>query len=61
MTDLGLFDRQRILEDISSTQELIDRLTYLISVETNPTKKATMMSTVASLRTTLATLNGYLA
>lgn len=61
MTDLGPFDRQRILEDIRSTQELIDRLAYLISVETNPTKKATMMSTVASLRTTLATLNGYLA
>jgi hypothetical protein len=61
MTDLGLFDRQRILEDISSTQELIDRLTYLIGLETNPTKKATIMSTVASLRTTLATLNGYLA
>ncbi len=61
MTDLGLFDRDRILEDISSTQELIDRLIHLIAMETNPTKKATLMSTVASLRSTLATLNGYLA
>lgn len=61
MSNLGPFDRERILEDIASTQELIERTQYLASAETNPTRKAALLSTVAQLQQQLTTLKTYLA
>lgn len=61
MPTLGAFDRDRILQDITSTEELIERTDYLVSIETDPTRKATLMSTLAALRSELITLKAYLA
>jgi hypothetical protein len=61
MPNLGPFDRDRILEDITPTQELIDRTEYLVSIETDPTRKASLMNTLAALKDELQALKDHIA
>lgn len=60
MSNLGPFDRERILEDISTTEELIARTEHLVTTETRPERKAALISTVASLKQELRNLKTLL-
>lgn len=60
MPELTAFDRDRIQLDIEQTTELLSRTEVLANNETDPTKKATLLSTAASLRAELTALEALL-